>query len=79
MSIPDIVTLTVPNHSETLETTAAVSSLIEQVQTQFDTGDPVVLQQLAWQALEKLRQQQASARPASYESGGAGILSNCRS
>ena len=42
---------------------AAVSSFIEQVQAQaqLDTGDPAALQQLAWQALENLRQQQASA------------------
>jgi DHA2 family multidrug resistance protein len=40
---------------------AAVSSFIGQVQGQFDTGDPVASQQLAWQALENLRQQQASA------------------
>jgi DHA2 family multidrug resistance protein len=40
---------------------AAVSSFIEQTQAQFDTGDPIASQQLAWQALENLRQQQASA------------------
>jgi len=42
---------------------AAVSSFLEQVQTQaqLTTGDPAVVQQLAWQALENLRQQQASA------------------
>jgi DHA2 family multidrug resistance protein len=39
----------------------AVSSFIEQAQAQLDTGDPAALQQLAWQALENLRQQQASA------------------
>jgi MFS transporter, DHA2 family, multidrug resistance protein len=41
----------------------AVSSFVEQVQAQaqLTTGDPAALQQLAWQALENLRQQQASA------------------
>ncbi|MBN9488987.1 MAG: DHA2 family efflux MFS transporter permease subunit [Alphaproteobacteria bacterium] len=39
----------------------AVGSFIDQTQKQFDTGDPVASQQLAWQALENLRQQQASA------------------
>ena len=42
---------------------AAVSSFVEQVQgqAQLTTGDPAALQQLAWQAVENLRQQQASA------------------
>ena len=42
---------------------AAVSSFVEQAQAlaQLQNGDPVALQQLAWQALENLRQQQASA------------------
>jgi DHA2 family multidrug resistance protein len=42
---------------------AAVGSFLEQAQAQaqLGTGDPVALQQLAWQALETLRQQQASA------------------
>jgi MFS transporter, DHA2 family, multidrug resistance protein len=39
----------------------AVSSFVEQAQAQLDMGDPAALQQLAWQALETLRQQQASA------------------
>jgi DHA2 family multidrug resistance protein len=42
---------------------AAVSFFIDQVQAQAQpqTGDPAALQQLAWQAVENLRQQQASA------------------
>ena len=41
----------------------AVQSFIEQAQARFlqQTGDPATAQQLAWQALESLRQQQASA------------------
>ena len=41
----------------------AVQSFIEQAQARFllQTGDPAAAQQLAWQALETLRQQQASA------------------
>src|SRR5580704_8434676 len=39
----------------------AVSSFVEQAQAQLNMGDPAALQQLAWQALETLRQQQASA------------------
>jgi DHA2 family multidrug resistance protein len=41
----------------------AVQSFLAQAQTRFlqQTGDPVAAQQLAWQALENLRQQQASA------------------
>jgi DHA2 family multidrug resistance protein len=41
----------------------AVRSFLEQAQARFlqQTGDPVTAQQLAWQALENLRQQQASA------------------
>ena len=41
----------------------AVQSFIEQAQARFlqQTGDPAAAQQLAWQALENLRQQQASA------------------
>jgi MFS transporter, DHA2 family, multidrug resistance protein len=41
----------------------AVASFLEQVRGAFlqQTGDPVAAQQLAWQALESLRQQQASA------------------
>jgi MFS transporter, DHA2 family, multidrug resistance protein len=42
---------------------AAVDSFLEQARGAFlqQTGDPVASQQLAWQALENLRQQQASA------------------
>jgi DHA2 family multidrug resistance protein len=42
---------------------AAVVSFLEQARGVFvqQTGDPVAAQQLAWQALESLRQQQASA------------------
>jgi MFS transporter, DHA2 family, multidrug resistance protein len=41
----------------------AMTSFLDQAQTKFlqQTGDPVAAQQLAWQALENLRQQQASA------------------
>jgi DHA2 family multidrug resistance protein len=41
----------------------AVSSVLDQTQavTQQQTGDPVAVQQLGWQALENLRDQQASA------------------
>jgi DHA2 family multidrug resistance protein len=41
----------------------AVQSFIEQAQSRFlqQTGDPATAQQLAWQALENLRQHQASA------------------
>jgi MFS transporter, DHA2 family, multidrug resistance protein len=41
----------------------AVQSFLEQAQARFlqQTGDPANAQQLAWQALETLRQQQASA------------------
>jgi DHA2 family multidrug resistance protein len=41
----------------------AVHSFLEQAQARFlqQTGDPVAAQQLAWQALENLRHQQASA------------------
>jgi DHA2 family multidrug resistance protein len=41
----------------------AMNSFLEQAQGAFlqQTGDPVAAQQLAWQALESLRQQQASA------------------
>ena len=41
----------------------AVQSFLEQAQARFlqQTGDPASAQQLAWQALETLRQQQASA------------------
>jgi DHA2 family multidrug resistance protein len=41
----------------------AVASFLEQARRAFlqQTGDPVAAQQLAWQALENLRQQQASA------------------
>ena len=41
----------------------AVQSFVEQAQARFlqQTGDPAAAQQLAWQALETLRQQQASA------------------
>jgi MFS transporter, DHA2 family, multidrug resistance protein len=41
----------------------AVQSFIEQAQARFlqQTGDPAAAQQLAWQTLENLRQQQASA------------------
>jgi DHA2 family multidrug resistance protein len=40
---------------------AAAQSFLEQAQALFQTGDPVASQQLAWQALETLREQQASA------------------
>ena len=40
---------------------AAVSTFIEQAQTQFGTGDLAPPEQLSWQALENLRQQQASS------------------
>jgi DHA2 family multidrug resistance protein len=40
---------------------AAANSFVDQAQTQLQTGDPVASQQLALQALENLRQQQASA------------------
>src|SRR5262249_37514409 len=42
---------------------SAVTSFLEQAQGVFlqQTGDPVAAQQLSWQALENLRQQQASA------------------
>jgi DHA2 family multidrug resistance protein len=41
----------------------AVASFLDQARGAFlqQTGDPVAAQQLAWQALENLRQQQASA------------------
>src|SRR5262249_8329391 len=41
----------------------AVHSFLEQAQARFlqQTGDPAAAQQLAWQALENLRHQQASA------------------
>jgi DHA2 family multidrug resistance protein len=41
----------------------AVQSFLEQTQGRFlrQTGDPAAAQQLAWQALENLRHQQASA------------------
>jgi MFS transporter, DHA2 family, multidrug resistance protein len=41
----------------------AVQSFLEQAQARFlqQTGDPAAAQQLAWQALENLREQQASA------------------
>jgi MFS transporter, DHA2 family, multidrug resistance protein len=42
---------------------AAVASFLEQTQAMFlqQTGDPSAAQQLAWQALENLRQQHASS------------------
>ena len=42
---------------------AAVQSFLAHAQARFlqQTGDPVAAQQLAWQELENLRQQQASA------------------
>jgi DHA2 family multidrug resistance protein len=42
---------------------AAVHSFVEQAQARFlqQTGDPALSRELAWQALEKLRHQQASA------------------
>ncbi len=42
---------------------SAVHAFLEQTQTLFlqQTGDPVLSKQLAWQALQNLRQQQASA------------------
>jgi MFS transporter, DHA2 family, multidrug resistance protein len=41
----------------------AANSFLEQAQARFlqQTGDPAAAQQLAWQALENLRQQQASS------------------
>jgi DHA2 family multidrug resistance protein len=39
----------------------AVHSFIAQARALFQTGDPVLSKELAWQALENLRQQQASA------------------
>ena len=39
----------------------AVGSFIDQAQAQLQTGDPAASQQLVWQTLEGLRQQQASA------------------
>jgi MFS transporter, DHA2 family, multidrug resistance protein len=39
----------------------AVHSFIAQSRALFQTGDPVLSKELAWQALENLRQQQASA------------------
>ena len=39
----------------------AANSFVEQAQGQLDMGDPAALQQLGWQAIENLRQQQASA------------------
>jgi DHA2 family multidrug resistance protein len=39
----------------------AMSSFVEQVQGQLNMGDPAAAQQLALQALDNLRQQQASA------------------
>ena len=39
----------------------AVNSFVEQAQAQLNSGDPAALQQLALQAIETLRQQQASA------------------
>ena len=39
----------------------AVSAFVAQAQAQLNTGDPVAQQQLAWQAIENLRHQQASA------------------
>ena len=40
---------------------AAVRSFLDQARALAQTGDPAASQQLAWQALENLRQQQASA------------------
>jgi DHA2 family multidrug resistance protein len=40
---------------------AAATSFVDQAQTQLQNGDPVAAQQLALQALQNLRQQQASA------------------
>jgi DHA2 family multidrug resistance protein len=46
-----------------LSARSAVASFLDQARGAFlqQTGDPVAAQQLAWQALENLRQQQASA------------------
>jgi len=52
-------TLRLGEHLDSLN--PAVNSFVEQAQTQLGVGDPVAAQQLAWQALENLRQQQASA------------------
>ena len=40
---------------------AAAQSFLAQARALFQTGDPVLSQQLAWQTLENVRQQQASA------------------
>jgi MFS transporter, DHA2 family, multidrug resistance protein len=40
---------------------AAANSFLAQARTLLQTGDPALSQQLSWQALENLRQQQASA------------------
>jgi DHA2 family multidrug resistance protein len=40
---------------------AAAKTFIAQARVLFQTSDPVLSQQLAWQALENVRQQQASA------------------
>jgi len=40
---------------------AAVGSFLDQARVLLQTGDPAAAQQLAWQSLENLRQQQASA------------------
>jgi MFS transporter, DHA2 family, multidrug resistance protein len=40
---------------------AAVHSFLAQAQSLFQTGDPALSRQLAWQGLENLRQQQAGA------------------
>ncbi len=40
---------------------SAVSAFVEQAQAQLGAGDPAALEQLGWQSLERLRQQQASA------------------
>ncbi|HUA52241.1 MAG TPA: DHA2 family efflux MFS transporter permease subunit [Candidatus Sulfotelmatobacter sp.] len=40
---------------------AAAHSFLGQAQALFDTGDPALSQQLAWQGLDQLRQQQAAA------------------
>jgi DHA2 family multidrug resistance protein len=40
---------------------AAVRSFLGQTRALLQTGDPAASQQLAWQTLENLRQQQASA------------------
>ena len=52
-----------PRHFRYAKLARTVQSFLEQAQARFlqQTGDPAAAQQLAWQALENLRHQQASA------------------